>query len=88
MEENMGRKLKFRSVKALQEKVDAYFEECEKTGEPLTVTGLALALDTSRETLLNYQKRDGYGDVVRRAKMKIENAYEKRLIARGNGRSK
>ena len=85
VEENMGRKLKFRSVKALQEKVDAYFEECEKTGEPLTVTGLALALDTSRETLLNYQKRDGYGDVVRRAKMKIENAYEKRLIARGNG---
>ena len=85
MEENMGRKLKFRSVKALQEKVDAYFEECEKTGEPLTVTGLALALDTSRETLLNNQKRAGYGDVVRRAKMKIENAYEKRLIARGNG---
>ena len=77
--------MKFLYSKGLQKRIDAYFAECEKTGEPLTVTGLALALDTSRETLLNYQKRDGYGDIVRRAKMRIENAYEKRLIARGNG---
>ena len=85
MEKKIGRSLKFKSARDLQKRIDAYFAECEKTGEPLTVTGLALALDTSRETLLNYQKRDGYGDIVRRAKMRIENAYEKRLIARGNG---
>lgn len=85
MEKKIGRSLKFKSTRELQKRIDAYFAECEKTGEPLTVTGLALALDTSRETLLNYQKRDGYGDIVRRAKMRIENAYEKRLIARGNG---
>lgn len=85
MEKKIGRSLKFKSARELQKRIDAYFAECEKTGEPLTVTGLALALDTSRETLLNYQKRDGYGDIVRRAKMRIENAYEKRLIARGNG---
>ncbi len=85
MEKKIGRSLKFKSARELQKRIDAYFAECEKTGEPLTVTGLALALDTSRETLLNYQKRDGYEDIVRRAKMRIENAYEKRLIARGNG---
>ena len=86
MSENKGgRPLKFKSVKALQEAIDKYFEDCEETGDPLTVTGLALALDTTRETLMDYQGKDGYSDAVKRAKLKIENAYEKRLIGRGNG---
>lgn len=81
-----GRPLKFKTVKELQEKIDAYFADCEETGEPLTVTGLALALDTTRETLMDYQEKDGgYSDAVKRAKLRIENAYEKRLIGRGNG---
>ena len=81
-----GRPLKFKTVKELQEKIDAYFADCEETGEPLTVTGLALALDTTRETLMDYQEKDGgYSDAVKRAKLRIENAYEKRLLGRGNG---
>lgn len=80
-----GRPLKFKNVKALQKAIDEYFEECRKTGEPLTVTGLALALNTTRDTLMDYEKKDGYSDTVKRAKLMIENAYEKRLIERGNG---
>ena len=85
-----GRPLKFKSVKELQQKIDAYFAECDphwveegawvqarddkrkliydadglpvqtwkvsmvKTKQiPYTITGLALALDTTRETLLD-----------------------------------
>lgn len=85
-ENKRGRPLKFKTAKALQEAIDKYFEDCEGTGEPLTVTGLALALDTTRETLMDYQEKDGgYSDAVKRAKLRIENAYEKRLIGRGNG---
>lgn len=80
-----GRPLKFKTVKALQEAIDKYFADCEEMGEPLTVTGLAIALKTTRETLMDYQEKDGYSDAVKMAKLKIENAYEKRLIARGNG---
>lgn len=84
-ENKRGRPLKFKTVKALQDAIDKYFADCEGTGEPLTVTGLALALETTRETLMDYQEKDGYSDAIKRAKLKIENAYEKRLIARGNG---
>jgi hypothetical protein len=72
-------------VGELQDGIDKYFTECGETGEPLTVTGLALALGTTRETLMDYQGRDEYSDTVKKAKLKIENAYEKRLIGRGNG---
>jgi hypothetical protein len=39
--------------------------------KPYTVEGLAVALDTNRETLINYSKRDGFFDVISRAKEKI-----------------
>lgn len=80
-----GKPLKFKTVEELQAKIDKYFTDCEETGEPLTVTGLALALDTSRNVLMDYQGKNGYSNAVIRAKMRIENAYEKRLINRGNG---
>ena len=51
----------------------------------MTVTGLALALETTRDVLIDYQGKDEYSNAVKKAKLKIENAYEKRLIGRGNG---
>ena len=79
-----GRPLKFKSVKELQKKIDAYFTRCEKDDEPLTITGLALALDTSRETLMEYGEREEFVDTIKKAKLKIEHAYELRNIKRGN----
>ncbi len=80
-----GRPLKFITVKALQTAIDVYFVSCAESKEPLTITGLALALDTSRETLMDYQVRDGFSDAVKRAKLMIEQSYELRNIKRGNG---
>lgn len=48
--------------------------------EPLTVTGLALALGfTSRQALLNYQAKPEFVDTITRAKTVIEKYAECRL---------
>lgn len=48
--------------------------------KPLTVTGLALALGfTTRQSLLDYQGRGKYKEIVEAAKLKIENYAEMRL---------
>lgn len=113
-----GRPLKFKSVKELQGKIDAYFAECdphmveatewvearENDGKlkkdtngltylvevhhkkltdqiPYTITGLALALDTSRETLINYEDKEEYFDTIKRAKIKCQNYAERSLFS-------
>ena len=62
---SVGRPVKFKSVKALQEKIDAYFAETPLHKQ--TITGMALFLDTTRETLCDYQVRDKYSDVIKKA---------------------
>jgi hypothetical protein len=84
-----GRPLKFKTAKALQEKIDAFFEDCEKKQKPLTITGLALALDTTRETLLEYEgevegreKKDpAYADTIKKAKLMCQNFAEQFLFS-------
>lgn len=77
--------LKFKTVEELQQKIDNYFASCDEQEEPITITGLALALDTSRETLCNYEEKEEYFDAIKRAKLRVQHAYEKRLVKRGNG---
>lgn len=119
-----GRPLKFKSVAELQEKIDAYFANCDphvedvtewvearskdgsllkddnglnylievthkvKTKQiPYSISDLALALDTSRQTLLEYEgevpgreKKDPeFADTIKRAKLRIESFLEKNL---------
>ena len=80
-----GRPLKWQTPEQLQKEIDKYFKDCELNNEPLTITGLALALDTYRDVLMDYQNKDEFSNTVKKAKLRIENAYEKRLIK--NGRS-
>ena len=80
-----GRPPKWKTPEELQKQIDKYFEDCELNNEPLTITGLALALDTYRDVLMDYQNKDEFSNTIKKAKLKIENAYEKRLIQ--NGRS-
>jgi hypothetical protein len=47
---------------------------------PYTITGLAVALDTTRETLLDYEAKDGYSDTIKKAKAKIEQFTEEQLF--------
>ena len=78
-----GRPLKFSTPEELQAKIDAYFadlfDDDGKARRPVTITGLALALDTSRETLCDYQHRDEFSDTVLRAKLRVERFAEEQL---------
>jgi len=80
---SVGRPPKWNTPEELQKEIDAYFKKCEEEEEPLTITGLALALDTYRDVLMDYQNKDEFSNTVKRAKQRIEHAYEKRLIANG-----
>lgn len=48
--------------------------------KPYTITGLALALGTSRKVLLDYEDRKEFSDTIKEAKLKIENFVEARLF--------
>ena len=75
-----GKPLKFKSVKILKEKIDAYFVHCDKESQPYTVSGLAYFLDTDRALLMRYQRKDKYYNTIKRAKCKIEAYVEGRLF--------
>ena len=51
---------------------------------PYTVTVLALAIGTSREGLINYQKKDEYFDTIKRAKAMCHDYAESQLFVGKN----
>lgn len=90
----VGCPLKFKNKEELETKINEYFSMCDnrtkkvkvKDGimempdpRPYTVTGLALHLNTNRQTLINYESRDEFFDTITRAKNKIENFVEESL---------
>lgn len=84
---SVGKPLKFKTPKSLQKKISDYFKFCDEKNRPYTITGLALFLDTSRQTLLEYEGevegRDGrdplYADAIRRAKLRCQAFAEESL---------
>lgn len=78
-----GRPPKYTKADEMQKKIDAYFARCKLKQEPYTVTGLALALDMSRQDLINYSKKKEFFDTIKKAKMKIEEQLEMLLISGG-----
>jgi len=76
-----GRPLKHSAAQA-QKLIDEYFQNCQDTKTPCTITGLALALDTSRQALCNWIERpDELGAVIKRAKVRVENYVEELLLS-------
>ena len=75
-----GRPKAYTKVKTMQQKIDEYFNECDKNKEPYTITGLCIALDICRDTLSEYMKNDEFSDTIKKAKLKVENYLEKHLI--------
>lgn len=74
-----GRPLKYKSVEEMEAAIENYFLECEEKGKPLTVSGLAYALGTNRQTLINYEEKDAFVDTIKKAKAKIELFNEEML---------
>lgn len=89
-------KPKWSSAEEVAEKIQKYFDDCDANEEPYLITGLALALDTNRMTLLNWQRMETdwgleYGslpeghveiisDLIKYAKAKCEHYGAKGLI--------
>ena len=77
-----GRPLKYESVEEMQKDIDKYFADCDEQGKPYTVSGLAYALGTNRQTLLNYEAKEGFFDTIKSAKAKIETFNEEMLYSK------
>lgn len=81
----MGRPRKFNNPDELFEAGIEYIQECIDNGEPLTVTGLCLALDANKDTILDYERgkynEEGkdFSAPIKKLKMMVENGYEKLL---------
>lgn len=79
----VGRPLKIETPEQMKKILNEYFETTEES--KLTITGLCLALDLDKSTFYDYEKRDGYKDIVNRARLIVENSYE--ISLRENGRT-
>lgn len=64
----------------------AYIEECKKTDKPITITGICIRLETTRQTLMDYERKDEFADTVKRLKLHAENYAEETLYNK-NGRA-
>ena len=75
-----GRKPIFKTVEALQKKIDKYWAEClEKEERPL-ITGVAYHCGfESRQSFYDYEKKEVFSYTIKRARLFIEMEYEKRI---------
>ena len=79
----IGRPLKIESPEQMKKILDEYFATTDEN--KITITGICLALDLDKSTFYDYEKREEYKDIVRKARMIVENSYEMSL--RENGRT-
>jgi len=71
-----GRPLKFEDKKKLEDDIESFFVSCEQKEEIPTIAGLAVYLDTSRETLCNYEEKEEYFDTIKSAKDRVISKQE------------
>lgn len=84
---------KFNDPVQLKKDIEQFFIDCKEDDLVPTITGLAVALDTTRRTLLDYENeivkkldeniKKEISHTIKRAKQKIELAYEQALFDRG-----
>ena len=79
----IGRPLKIKTPKQMEKILNEYFSTTEES--KITITGICLALDLDKKNFYEYEKREGYENIVKRARMIVENSYEMSL--RENGRT-
>ena len=81
-----GRPLAFETVEDLEDAVNNYFDNDANVLDPdgkeiflPTMSGLALSLGVSRQTVVNYSNKEEFFDTINKARGKIENFIERRL---------
>lgn len=81
----VGRPRKYKNVEELEQLINEYFETCDETHRPYTITGLALYLDMDRKSLLRYEKEyeDEFCHTIIRAKERVQEFVECCLFKKG-----
>jgi len=76
-----GRPPRFKSVDELEKLLDEFIY----SGEPITMTGLALHLGfINRQSMYDYEAKPEFTCAIKKARAMVENSYELAL-AKGNG---
>ena len=76
----LGRPAKYSTPEEMMRVAYEYFEDCKIHGEPLTVTGLAIALNLTRKSLISYEVKPEFLNTVKRLKSLVENSIENKLL--------
>jgi len=79
----VGRPLKIETPKQMENILNEYFKTTDEN--KITITGICLALGLDKSTFYDYEKREEYKDIVKQARMIVENSYE--ISLRENGRT-
>lgn len=84
---------KFNDPKQLKEDIENFFNECKEENRVPTITGLAVYLDTTRLTLLDYENqiiktldnniKEEIANTIKKAKQRVQAEYEQALFDRG-----
>ena len=87
MQNKTGRPPFFETPDDLEIKIDEYFVSCENNKKPCTVAGLAHFLGfVSKQSLYDYEKKEGFSYLITRAKLAIEAFAEGQLYSREGSR--
>lgn len=79
-----GAPRKFANAQEMQDAIDAYYASCAAEDQPLTIAGLADALDMGRTTLYDYCLDGEFSNVVKKARLRVEKQVEA-LLLKNNG---
>lgn len=78
-----GQPPRWETPEELQEDIDLYIKTCHEEGRPLTIAGLALAVGVDRQTIYNYEKKDEYFGIIKRARDHILAFLEEKMMMEG-----
>lgn len=88
---SVGRPPKFKTAEELENIIIEFFKSLEyevdgvKRWYPATITGLALALGfCDRQSLYDYEKREEFSCTIKKARLMVENSYEKHLFGKNS----
>lgn len=76
-----GRPVKFSDPKKMEAILDKYFADTPE--DKITLTGIILALDITKDTFYQYAQKEGFKEIINKARLRVENSYENDLRDKG-----
>lgn len=77
----MARPKLYENKEQVQKIIDEYFALCDEKDKPYTMSGLANALNMSRQSLINYSKDDEFFDTIKKARADVEQQLEENALS-------